>query len=403
VSGRGSGCTTVRQRALKTNLGEVRSELSQSSIPALRAAIEQTLTAIADGREQVEAIARTTLDEVARLNQEHEELKQSCTAAIEQVEALERESRRARERLMVVNRDLRENREPDMKKAYETAQRLQIDLGQWREREVQLRMRRDDVARRLKVLRATANRAETLMLQFNHVTSYLQTQFEDVTSVLRIAQEQSLLGLQMLQSQEEDKRAFAQHLHDGPMQSLASVAMMMQVPSTALESAETAVEMRRRLNDIIGDLRQMVFDLRPPLLDDLGLVPTLKRYGQQWSEANKLSVRINLVGLEATLTPTEKVTVFRGVQEALANVAKHAIATQVTLTLVYGAEALRVHIVDDGIGVGEINWPSWLENGKLGLALSKQRIGMLGGSVDIGAIEPNGTEFMMELPLIRGT
>ncbi|OFW80752.1 MAG: hypothetical protein A2201_09940 [Alicyclobacillus sp. RIFOXYA1_FULL_53_8] len=388
---------------MKTNLGEVRSELSQSSIPALRAAIDQTLTAIADGREQVEAIARTTLDEVARLDQEHEELKQYCNAAIEQVEELERESRKARERLMVVNRDIHVNREPDMKKAYETAQRLQIDLGQWREREVQLRMRRDDVARRLKSLRATANRAETLMLQFNHVTSYLQTQFEDVTSVLRVAQEHSLLGLKMLQSQEEEKRSFAQQLHDGPMQSLASVAMMMQVPATAAESAETVVDVRRRLNNIIGDLRQLVFDLRPPLLDDLGLVPTLKRYVNQWSEANKLAVRINLVGLETTLTPTEKVTVFRGVQEALANVAKHAQARQVTMNLVYGGETLRVHVLDDGIGVAEIDWPSWLADGKLGLALSKQRFGMLGGSLDISTIEPNGTELTMELPLIRGT
>lgn len=369
-------------------------------ITSLQQAIESTLVAIVEGRDQVESIARSTMDEVVRLEAEHEELKTQCYEAIDRVEWLERESRRARERLLVVNRDINRFSESEMKQAYENAQTLQIELGQWREREAQLRFRRDDIARRLRSLRSTANQAELLMLKFQHVSQYLTADFSDLAETLQTAQIQSLLGIQLLQMQEEERGWLANKLHDGPMQSLASVAMRMQAvnaePVTAFD------DIRQRLNHIIVQLRQVVFDLRPPLLEDLGLVPTLKRYAQQFSDATGLTIRIQLVGIEYNLSPTEKVTVFRSVQEALRNAAKHSAANEIDLTLTYGEQSLKVDVLDDGTGMGEVDWLAWVEAGKLGLMLCKQRLGVLGGSMELTHRVPRGTQFSAQLPILRG-
>lgn len=401
MTGSSSGCAL--QRAFKTNLGEVRVKLSNSAISALKEAIQNTAESIREGRKQVETILQHTLEEILRLEQEHANLKKDCLGAIEQVEQLEKESKLARERLMVVNRDVRKYTETDMQQAYESAQKLQASLGQWREREAQLRVRRDDVARQLKGLQGTVNRAEAVLLQFDHISSYLRVDLDGVTSMIGAAHEQALLGLQMLQIQEDEKKVFATRLHDGPMQSLASVAMLMQIPDHELGQGGHARNIRTRLNDVLGDIRQVVFDLRPPLLDDLGLVPTLRRYLQQWESTTKVMGYVRLLGLEAALSPTEKVTVFRGVQEALNNVVKHSEATEVSIALLYGPDSLRVCIEDNGVGIESVDWQDWLENGKLGLALCRQRLGMLGGTVEIAKRSPVGTELIMELPIIGGS
>ncbi|WP_029421656.1 sensor histidine kinase [Alicyclobacillus macrosporangiidus] len=368
----------------------------------MRAAIDKALAAISEGWDQVEAIARSTLDEVKRLEQELARVQSECAEAIEQVERLEGDARLARQRLMLVNREFQRYSEQEMQQVYEEAQALQAELARWREREAQLRYWRDDLERRLKGLHATARQAEVLLHKFRHTTDYLTAEFGDVAGVLEAAQIQSLLGLQVLQMLEEERRMLAQRLHDGPMQALASVAMRMQAAPSGRNPQLAAGEVWSRLNHVISDLRQMVFDLRPPLLDDLGLVPTLKRYAQQWSKQTRVKTQVQLVGLEVPLTQTEKVTVFRAVQQCLENVARHARASVVSIALTFGPDSLRVKVVDDGLGLQEADWLGWLEQGKLGLTLCRQRLSVIGGSMDICAGERAGTQVTIQLPISRG-
>lgn len=370
-------------------------------ITALQHAIDGTLSAISDGRGQVQIIAEGIVDEVKMLEGQFEAVRQECVQAIDQVETLQLESIAARERLMIVNRYISKYSEADMKEAYDKAQTLQVQLGQWREREAQLRYRRDDIARRLKALRVTAYHAEVLTLKLDHATDYLTVEFDEMASVLRLAETQTALGFQMIQMQEEERRSLSQRLHDGPMQSLASVAMRLQATQSPSSDSASQKDIRDRLNMVIGEIRQVVFDLRPPLLDDLGLVPTLKRYAQQWAETRLTTVRIHLVGLEATLSATEKVVIFRSVQEAFSNIANHAKAKDVDITLTYGSDRLVVHVDDNGQGIPETDWMKWVEDGKLGLTVCRQRLSILGGTLDVERIEPQGTKVTISLPFIR--
>ncbi|MCL6592930.1 MAG: hypothetical protein K6T31_03060, partial [Alicyclobacillus sp.] len=117
--------------------------------------------------------------------------------------------------------------------------------------------------------------------------------------------------------------------------------------------------------------------------------------------------QINVTGagpetVALTLTPTEKVTVFRSVQESLENVRVHAQASQVWITLTYGADQLHVEVRDDGIGLVAAEWGQWLEQGKLGLTLCRQRLSLMGGTFTIEPAAVAGTCVSIRLPLGRG-
>jgi two-component system, NarL family, sensor histidine kinase DegS len=374
-------------------------------IQAMHNAIQTTLQAIFDGRSRVEEIAQSTEDEVARLEAEFAEVQTQVAETIETVERLERESRIARQRLVTVNRKLVKHSEDEMKQAYDNAYDLQIKLGQWQEREVQLRLRRDDITRRLRALRATAHQAEVLLVQFGAASSTLQAEFGDIAEVLEAARIQSVLGIRMLQMQEDERRQLAQRLHDGPLQNLASLSMRAQSLSSPREDspdADAVADLRGKIGDVIGSLRQVVFDLRPPLLDDLGLVPTLRRYVAQWSERTGIDGKVLMIGLESRLSPTEKITLFRTVQEALHNVHDHAESPSATVNLTYTPEKLTIQVVDQGKGVPEVNWSDWVESGHLGLMICRQRLAILGGDLTIKSQAPIGTCVEIKLPLQRG-
>ncbi|GMA51289.1 histidine kinase [Alicyclobacillus contaminans] len=365
-------------------------------IAALQGAIQSTLTVIQESRDQVEEIVQSAMDEVKQLEAEYAEVSNACMEAIERVELLSQLTQHARQRLMEVSRDIHTFNEQSMKSAYERAEHLQTELARWREREAQLRIRRDSIARRLRALRATAQQAEVLLAKFEHAAAYLGTEFGDLGSVLESANQYRLLGLQMLQLMEEERRHLAAELHDGPMQALATLAMRISGP---LPDGEESV--MASINQVIASLRQVVFDLRPSLIDDLGLVPTLKQYAAQWSKLTGIAEQVRLVGLEVKLSPTEKVTVFRCVQELLKNVRQHSGAQRVTLEVVYGESVLQVVVADDGRGFHKVDWAEWLEQGKLGMTLCRQRMTALGGDVEIQDSVPAGARVVLTLPIQR--
>ncbi len=390
--------TSIVFRVHAERHGKASFELTIMKIDSLQKAIDNAIHAIGESQEQVDTIARSTIAEVERLEAEHERLKEECLVAIATVENLERELRTARDWLMVVSRDIHTYAEEDMRLAYQAAERSQSEVSLWRERETQLRLRRDEVARRLKSLRVTAYEAEILMIKFNQMTSYLGQEFEGASGILDTAKTQLLLSIRMLHIQEEERRNLAGRLHDGAMQSLASMAMRVQAAQG--DSITFRQEVRQGINDVITDLRSLVFELRPPLLDDLGLVPTLKRYAEQWANREGVKVRTQLIGIEISLSPTEKVTVFRTVQEGLRNIAQHASAREVLFYITYSPDKLEVQLIDDGLGITEVDWQVFAQSGRMGLILCRERLGAIGGTLELTSAS-GGAKLLVTIPLGR--
>ncbi|WP_026962750.1 sensor histidine kinase [Alicyclobacillus herbarius] len=370
------------------------------NIAALQEAIHKTLAAIAEGRGQVGLIVESTSRELERIESEYAEMKTACLEAIARVEALEVEARQTRNRLAEVSRSTGPQAEAKMRQAYTEAEAAQTELTRWRERETHLRCRRDDLARQLKMMQVTYHQAEVLMMKFDHVRDYLATGFQGLSSTLESAKVQLMLGFQMLQMQEEERHWLAQVLHDGPMQSLASVAMRLE--SHCQLEEETKRNVQHQLRAVIHDLRRIAFDLHPPLLDDLGLIPALRRYVQQWMEWTGLLATVRLTGIEAPLEAAEKMAVFRAVQEALHNVHQHAHAHRVDILAVYGPDTLCVRVRDDGVGIQQADWSGWLASGRIGLTMANQRLYLLQGRLDLRQREGGGTEVVIQVPLRRG-
>ncbi|RIV18804.1 hypothetical protein D2Q93_13670 [Alicyclobacillaceae bacterium I2511] len=160
-------------------------------------------------------------------------------------------------------------------------------------------------------------------------------------------------------------------------------------------------DVQQRFQTVLLQLRETVFDLRPPLLDDLGLVPTLRRYVEQWRQSHRLQVEVQLRGLEAHLSPTEKLTLFRAVQETLHNIAEHAQAQKTIITVLYGPELLRLEVQDDGLGIAFTSWMEWVEAGKMGLTLCRQRLSLLGGDLWFEPVPMGGSRVVLTLPITR--
>jgi two-component system sensor histidine kinase UhpB len=142
----------------------------------------------------------------------------------------------------------------------------------------------------------------------------------------------------------------------------------------------------------------MVADLRPPQLDDLGLVPALHWLANEWRERSHLDVRVHVTGQRRRLAPEMETVLFRIAQEALTNVAKHARAQQTVVTLDF-ADPIELRIEDNGAGMTpeQINrrrarYQGW------GLAGIQERAALAGGTLDIDSAPGRGTRLIIRIP-----
>jgi two-component system sensor histidine kinase DegS len=164
----------------------------------------------------------------------------------------------------------------------------------------------------------------------------------------------------IIQAQEKERLRISLQMHDGPAQSMSNLVLRAEICQRLLDRD---VEMARAelgalknaINATLQDTRRFIFDLRPMILDDLGLAPTLRRYVQQVSEKNKLDINLMVQNLDMRLPSHYEVAIFRFIQEALNNVIKHANATQARVLVsvrddVGGTRMIHVSVEDDGSG-----------------------------------------------------
>jgi two-component system sensor histidine kinase DegS len=159
--------------------------------------------------------------------------------------------------------------------------------------------------------------------------------------------------------------------------------------------------LKSAINITLQDTRRFIFDLRPMILDDLGLVPTLRRYVQQFSDKNKLEVNLLVQNLDGRLPNHYEVALFRFVQEALNNVARHANATQARVLLDNSGGSIHVSVEDDGAGF-HINEVLSAESGRRNLGietLRQQAESLLRGEFGIESTVGRGTRVAAVVPI----
>ncbi|MED4586204.1 histidine kinase [Brevibacillus choshinensis] len=372
-------------------------------ISMLDGVIKRTIETVETSKTQIFDIAENARQQGNSLKLDLHELRQEISKVIQKVDALELAYRKTRNRLVLVSRNFQMYTEEDIRIAYEEASRIQVELSIYRERENNLKRRRNDLERQLRTLEVTIDRAEKLVSQMGVVLGYLTGDLSKIGEALESAKQHQLMGLKVIQAQEEERKRVAREIHDGPAQSMANVVLRSEIVEKMLKN-ERILEAQMELHELkemvrmsLSDVRRIIFDLRPMALDDLGLVPTLQKYIQTCEERIESSIDLVVFGVEPPLRSSVKAAIFRLVQECLNNVEKHAQANSVQVKLEFVQDSLSLVVKDDGVG---FDLEKRLANGgSFGLLGMKERVQLLEGSVDLQSAPGDGTKVIFQIPL----
>ncbi len=248
-------------------------------------------------------------------------------------------------------------------------------------------------------------RYEAIEQPVNGITEIrrLQTELIHMAHKVRTAQE-SLRGYigAITAGQEEERRRLARELHDDTLQSLIALNQRLQLAQLSLAdspAAGTLVEIQTLMEQTMSDLRRFTRALRPIYLEDLGLVAALEMLTREVSQASNLRVEFHRVGTERRLAPEVELALYRMAQEALSNVARHALASQASLSMIFKPEAAIMTISDNGRGFPVPASPAELApSGHFGLLGLHERAELIGAHLDIQSSPGQGARVVVQLP-----
>ncbi|HKZ01760.1 MAG TPA: PAS domain S-box protein, partial [Pyrinomonadaceae bacterium] len=236
----------------------------------------------------------------------------------------------------------------------------------------------------------------------NGVPVSVQGTARDITDRKRAQEAFRQFSHQLIEAQECERQRIARELHDEIGQVLTAVRLNLQAVQTACQSATCQPYIDENISvvdEALRKVRDLAFDLRPALLDDLGLIAALRWYVDRFAKRSgiRATVRANPLASEHRLPRAVETTAFRIAQEALTNVARHAQAESVVVELQYESEEVTLRIVDDGIGFNK--QPFSLSGADLGLRGMEERAVAVKGTLEIVPVTPTGTEVRVRLPL----
>ena len=321
----------------------------------LRRLLTNTIDTIEDNKTQIFDIYQNTRNEVDDARQRLAELKQRVAESIERVDALAADEQRAKQKLAEVSRNFAEHTEDEIRKTYEAVSIIQINLAIEREKEQSMRVERDKLEIRLRYLHNVVVRAEHMALSIGSVLSYLSTQVSGVLWKIEAVQKDKFVGARIIKATEEERYRISREIHDGPAQDLANMLFTTTITERLMdkdmeEAKKTLVELREEIRRCLTGVRQIIFDMRPMALDDLGLPQAVEQLIRLFGERGKLQGTFSLEGEYYTLPKHVEIAIFRIVQEALNNVVHHAKTNKVRVRMHYTSQALTVLIADDGVG-----------------------------------------------------
>lgn len=368
--------------------------------------IKNAISVMEQSKYQIFEIAESARQELLSLRQELERVKKETSETIDKVDELEREFRRARMRLVEVSKDFIRYKEADIKSAYEKATRIQLDLLMYREKEYYLKARRDELQQRIKTVEVSVERAETISSQINVVLEYLSGDLNQVTRILESAKNRQLIGLKIILAQEEERKRMAREIHDGPAQSLANLVLRTEIAERMLVKQEfqlvqeELMELKSQVRSGLEEIRKIIFNLRPMALDDLGLVPTLRKFVQDFEEKTKIRAVFETSGRELRMPSAMEAAVYRLVQEAFSNALKHASPTYVSLEMTFFPKRILIVIQDNGVGFDvEQTMARSKTSSHYGLIGMHERVELLNGKMDIESARGQGTKITISIPV----
>src|SRR6266508_3615952 len=201
-----------------------------------------------------------------------------------------------------------------------------------------------------------------------------------------------------------ERKRIARDLHDGPVQGVSAASLSLEAVLLMLKAGEDGVGMevltkvRQELAEEADNLRRLMAGLRPPLLEERGLVPALRETVEKFGRENKLDAEFAAQGVGEVPQDLETLA-YRVVQEALSNAGKHAEAVRIGVAVEAVAGQLRIEVIDDGVGFDAAKAREFLRMGRVGLASMRERVELANGTFMVHSTPGRGTTVVATLPL----
>ncbi|WP_339215249.1 sensor histidine kinase [Solibacillus sp. FSL W8-0372] len=377
-------------------------ENNQIDVASLDVIFNRMLETITNSKDDIFIISEQSRRSFEDMQQELEIVRQEIKIIIDESDNLERKLQLSRQRLVVVSRNFNEHSEQQIREAYENTSKLQLEVTICREREKQLRDKRDDLERRLRTLYDTIERADHIVNQVNVVINFLTTDLKNVGAALEQAKIKQDFGIRIIAAQEEERKRLSREIHDGPAQMMANVLMRSNLidrtyREKGVEAALNEInDLKVSVRNALSEVRRIIYDLRPMALDDLGIGPTLKKYLSTLMEYNPTTeIQFISYNSERRIPSNYEVAIFRLVQESVNNAIKHGKSTQIIVKIEWLEAEINVVVKDNGSGFDTEN----VRQGAFGIIGMKERIDLLKGSIKISSNIGKGSTILMKIPL----
>ncbi|MDF9840127.1 two-component system sensor histidine kinase DegS [Paenibacillus sp. PastF-1] len=371
---------------------------------AIDRVIKNTIDVMESSKYQIFEIMHVARDELVALTKELQRVMEETDETLQKVDKLELQYHRSRIRLTEVSRDFVRYSEKDIRVAYEKATELQLELMMTREREIYLRSRRDELQLRVRSVENSVERAESIGSQMSVVIDYLAGEMGQVTRIVETAKNRQLIGLKIILAQEEERKRIAREIHDGPAQMLANLVLRTEIVERMLVKQEFGlvqdeiIDLKGQVRYSLEEMRKVIFNLRPMALDDLGLIPTLRKYVHDFEEKTKIRTTFETRGKEHRLSSAMEAAVYRLVQEGLTNAAKHAYPSYVLVEITYQAQLIKIVVKDNGLGFNVKKVSEQGSRESFGLVGMRERVELLEGRMEIESAENQGTTIVIHIP-----
>jgi two-component system sensor histidine kinase DegS len=374
--------------------------LKDFDIKTLDAILNSTIQKIQEGKGEIDEISRQVSDECEKLKNDLQEISQKVNQIIKKVDSFQYKEKLARYELFITNRDFHVYGEKEMKDAYKAAMELRDRYQELQQQERKLRQERDKLTLRYRKLSATAERAKSLSAQITEVIEYLAQSLKNMSGYVKKLQGKDDMVIAIIRAQEEERKAIARDIHDGPAQAISNVVIRAEIcKQLGIERPDLLEELEGLVataNNSLEDIRRIIFNLRPMHLDDLGLVYAVSKYCEDFEKRTGIKVLVRHTGCDRRFDDTHEISVYRIVQEILNNARKHSGADTIEISFNISPLVLEVRVKDNGIGFN----PDEVDYTKhFGLKGITERVNLMEGNISIDSARGKGTSFYIEIPI----
>lgn len=334
-------------------------------------------------------------DEIDRTRREINEIESLLRQNMAEVDRLAMRETSIANRVRDLDVNLDRYEKTDIKTFFSTLIEVQMRLQTMRAQVEQLQARREALRNRQSLLSDVVELLEQAASEVARSAKIADLPFDPQTMVANI-----------IQSQESERLRISLQMHDGPAQAMSNLVLRAEICQRLLDrdldqARAELVALKTAVNNTLQETRKFIFDLRPMTLDDLGLVPTLRRYVAQVAEKHKIDINLMVQNLDQRLPGHYEVTIFRFIQEAINNVVRHSGATQARVMLENSDNILQILIEDNGSGFAVKEAIAAAGTRKnIGLANMRQQIEvLLQGEFGIESALGRGTRVAATVPL----